>query len=184
MFPLVVIFALLCFPALGTCKKTKVPKFQNPWTYMFQQDGMTNHLKKVPTHPSHPQLQTLEGSTPGWVYTYQYNGTVCETSKASYEYGMVTNQCFTSIADKDSNLSPSLMIVCEGDVAYNHLYNSSDCNPATEIGTEYKYLNTCVFSNSSDLVRGFDFYHLDVQQSFCVPGSTLPVSDGDWVLLR
>lgn len=77
-------------------------------------------LKPVPSHPLHFQYQNEEGSTTDWVYTYQYNGTDCETDKAALESVTVTNQCFTTESKtQDSNSSSSVMFTCfEGKVLF------------------------------------------------------------------
>ncbi len=203
LFLATIVFAF--FPAFVSCKHFgKVPKFQNPLTSLLLQDkGFADLtvLKPVPTHTSHPQYKTAEEGTTGWMYTYLYNGTDCDPEKAAFEYGMVTNQCFTA-SHSTQNSSLTVMITCfEGthlllitpfalthhhpsfkDAAVTLFYNSTDCNPETSWEPDWLELNTCLQFNSS--AGGSGLYGLDVFEIFCVQDSTLPVSSGEWVVLR
>ncbi len=45
-------------------------------------------------------------------------------------------------------------------------------------------INTCFVINPYDVEDGVGIFGIDALQYSCVPGSTLPVPDGEWVLLR
>lgn len=59
-----------------------------------------------------------------------------------------------------------------------HPYNSTDCNPDTML------VNTCFAISPYDVEDGADIFGIDALQYSCVPGSTLPIPEGEWVLLR
>lgn len=104
----VITILLAFFLAFADCKKS-VPRIKNLWTSILQEDDLA--LQPVSTHQSNAQYNTQDGSSPGWAYTYLYNGTVCENSKVAAAYGIVTNQCFTSYSPQ--NLSRTVMVTCD-----------------------------------------------------------------------